>query len=198
MGQYNNKVYFEDETTLVVADGGKIRVDSGGEIETKSGSTVDVQSGSTVGLVRSVVRMMSEGMRAGAGAGWVLTGNTGVATLAASQSGATLVIPISGLKVGDIVTAFKLIGQIESAGQTVTVDADLRKLTAAAADPSDASLGAITQISKTADYQIVDSKTLGTAETLATGESLYVLVTATTGSSTDIQLMGVELTVTEA
>ena len=45
MGQYNNKVYFEDETTLVVADGGKIRVDSGGEIETKSGSTVDVQSG---------------------------------------------------------------------------------------------------------------------------------------------------------
>lgn len=134
--------------------------------------------------------------KAGATEGFVVTGvNKGLATCPASQTAATLVIPITGLNIGDKVTAFKITGQVESAGQTATVDADLRKITAAAAGSADASIGAITKISKTADYEIADSKTLATAETLASGECLYLLVTVTTGSSTDIELAGVELTI---
>lgn len=114
----------------------------------------------------------------------------------ASQTAATAVIPISGLMVGDVITAVKITGQVESAGNTATVDADLRKLTPAAAGTADASIGAITQISKTADYAIADSKTLASAETVASGESFYVLVTVTTAASTDVEISSVELTVT--
>jgi hypothetical protein len=139
--------------------------------------------------------------KVGGTAGWTVGGgavNTGLtATMAASQTAGTLVVPITGLKVGDTITAFSVVGQIESAGGTVTLDADLRKLTAAAADPTDASLGTITQISVTADAIISASKTLETPEVVAAGETFYVLLTGTTGASTDIALMGVTITVTE-
>lgn len=141
--------------------------------------------------------------KAGATAGWALPSahsgftNSGVVGLPASQTASTLVIPISGLKVGDTITAFSVRGQIESAGNAVTLDADLRKLTIAADNITDASIGAITQISKTADYAISDSKTLATAEVVAADEQYYVLITATTLASTDIQLAGITLTVQE-
>ncbi len=45
--------------------------------------------------------------------------------MAASQSAGTLVIPIGGLHIGDTITGFKVIAQVESAGNVVTIDADL-------------------------------------------------------------------------
>lgn len=135
--------------------------------------------------------------KVGATAGFAFTNNAGVATVPASQSGSTLTIPITGLVQGDVITGFTASGQIESAGGTVTVDVDLRATTAAAADLSDASIGAITQISKTADYEINDSKT-GLSHTVIQGNSYYALVTVTTAASTDVAFQGIELTTTEA
>lgn len=131
----------------------------------------------------------------GATGTWSIANDTGVATCAASQTAATFCIPLD-LKEGDVITGFKLSGQGESATNTYTVDADLRATTAAAADLSDASIGAITQISKGADYLIADEKT-GLSHEVISGESYYVLVTVTTAASTDVALQGVEVTVTE-
>ena len=126
---------------------------------------------------------------------WAIANDTGVATVAASQTAATFCIPLN-LKQGDVITGFKLSGQLESAGNTATVDADLRTTTAAAADLTDASVGAIAQISKTADYKIADSKT-GLSHTVISGNSYYVLLTVTTAANTDVAIQGVEVTVTE-
>lgn len=139
--------------------------------------------------------------KAGATAGWVVAAgaDTALVTCPASQTGATLVVSINGLKVGDTITGFHLVGQIESAGGTVTVDADLRKHTAAAADVSDASVGAITQLSVTADTIMSASNTrkASLSEVVAADETFYVLLTATTAALTDIALQGVALEVTE-
>lgn len=133
--------------------------------------------------------------KVGATAGFVTTNNTGMATLPQSQTASTWTIPLN-FKQGDIINSYLVSGQIDSAGNTVTVDADLRVLTAATAGSTDASIGAITQISKTADYKIADSKT-GLTHTVISGNQYYMLVTATTGATCDIELLTVEVSVTE-
>lgn len=144
-------------------------------------------------------KLLSGPPKAGATAGWSVNAgaNLSEATLPASQTGSTLVVPIYGLKVGDIITAFKVSAQIESAGGAVTLDADLRKMTNAAGDPTDASVGAVTQVSVTADTAVAQAKT-GLAEIVAFGEWFYVLITATTAAVTDIRFLGISVTVTEA
>lgn len=149
-------------------------------------------------------RIINTEAKIGGTAGWTLGGgavNTGLmATLPASQTASKLVVPIPGLKVGDTITGFHLIGQIESAGATATLDADLRKMTAAAADVTDASVGAITQLSVTADTIIssANSEKASLTEVVAVDETFYVLLTGTTALATDIALQGVAVTVTEA
>ena len=82
-------------------------------------------------------------------------------------------------------------GQVESGGNTVTIDCDLRKHIAAAAEPTDSSVGAITQISATADTKLDATQQRGSlSEVVAQDETFYLLVTATTGVATDIILMG--------
>lgn len=139
--------------------------------------------------------------KVGAGAGAVVAAasNVGLVTVPASQTAATIVLPLPCFKVGSIITAFSLIGQIESAGGTVTVDADLRKHTAAAADVADASVGAITQVSVTADTALSSANAAKTdlAEAVWEDETYYLLVTITTGASTDVALQGAVITVTE-
>lgn len=139
--------------------------------------------------------------KAGATAGFVVAAGDNVAlvTCPQSQTGSTLVVPITGMKVGDTITSFHLIGQIESGGNAVTVDAALRKMTAAAADVTDASVGAITQLSVTADTIMSESNTnkASLTEVVGADETFYVLITVTTGASTDVALHGVAVTVTE-
>lgn len=141
--------------------------------------------------------------KVGATAGWTIAAasDTSRVTMAAGGTASTLVIPIvAALKVGWTITGFYLVGQIESAGNVCTLDANMFKLTAAAADLTDASIGAITQISVTADTEISaanSTKTLVTPEVIAANESFYVLITGTTAASTDIDLMGVAVIVTE-
>ena len=144
-------------------------------------------------------RLINTGAKMGLTAGWTIQTNDNlglIATCPVSRAAATLVIPIPGLKVGNKITAFSVVGQIESAGNTVTLDADLRKHTAAAGDVADASVGAITQISVTADAIISSSKT-GLTEVVAADETFYVLLTATTTALTDIALQGITVTVSE-
>ncbi len=134
---------------------------------------------------------------AGAGAGWVVTGaNNGRATLPAGQSAATLVIRLTGLHVGDTITAFTMGGQVESAGNTATLDATLYKNVAAAGDITQTDIGAITQVSVTADAIVSASKTLDTPEVIAADETFYILVTGTTAAATDFDLQGAKLTIT--
>lgn len=180
MPTFSAKVYHDGPDKLVVGSGG----------------TLELQSGAAV--TRSTRKLCNAGMRAGAGAGFTNAGNTCAALCPASQTAATLIIPVSaGLKVGDIITGFTLVGQIESAGGTVTVDADLRKLTNAAADPVDASVGAITQVSVTSDTAMAAAKS-ALAEVVAADEQFYILVTVTTAGSTDVQILGAVVDVTEA
>jgi hypothetical protein len=149
-------------------------------------------------------RIVTGYAKAGATAGWSVGGgavNTGLlATLPASQTGSTLVVPISGLTPGERLVGFSLTGQIESAGGAVTVDADLRKHTAAAADVADASVGAITQLAVTADTILSKANTRKGAldEIVAEDETFYVLLTATTAAATDIALQGVTVEVMPA
>ena len=131
--------------------------------------------------------------KAGATAGWVSNDDRGVITVPASGTNDTWTIPLY-LHQSDIIKSFKVSGQIESGSNTVILDADLRATTAAASDLTDASIGAINQISKTADYLINDEKT-GLSHTVISGNSYYILIKSTTGASTDIALQGVEVTV---
>ena len=134
--------------------------------------------------------------KVGATAGFTTNNNTGTVKCPASQTASTFVIPIP-VQEGMTITGFNLSGQIESAGNTITVDADLRATTAAAGALTDASIGAITQISKTGDYLVNDGKASLT-ETTTAGKSYYVLVTCTSAAATDLDLQSVELSVTEA
>lgn len=139
--------------------------------------------------------------KVGATAGFVVAAasNIGLVTCPASQTGSTLVIPLPHLAVGDTITGFHLVGQIESAGGAVTIDADLRKHTAAAADVADASVGAITQLAVTADTIMSSANTrkADLAEVVGADETFYVLVTVTTAGSTDVALQGVAVELTE-
>ena len=167
--------------------------DTGGGGNVECFGSIAIQG--TIQRKRTVV-CMAHG-KVGATAGWTTNVNKGSAQCPASQTGSTFVIPITGLGTGDIITGFTVLGQLESAGGTATLDADFRKLTAAAADLTDASIGTITQISKTADYLIHDSKTFTTPELVSTsttiGTGYYVLFTATTAALTDIDLIGVQV-----
>lgn len=130
--------------------------------------------------------------KVGTTAGWVVAAasNISLATVPASQTASTLVVPVQGLKVGDRITGFYGVGQIESGGNAVTLDIALRKMTAAAADVSDAAVAAITQLSVTADTIVSASNTRASdlAEVVGADESFYFLVTATTLGATDIAL----------
>lgn len=133
------------------------------------------------------------------GAGWTIddaTDRGGLAKLAAGSSAETIVVPITGLPVGWTITGYTVRGQIESAGNTATLDAALRSLTVAAADLTDAAVtsGAIAQVSVTADTAVAAAVT-GLTSVLTAGKSYYLLITGTTAASTDIDLASVDITI---
>jgi len=139
--------------------------------------------------------------KVGATAGWVpgAGNNLSLATCPASQSASTLVIPVTGLRVGDTITGFYGVGQIESGGNIATLDIALRKMTAAAADVADALIAGATQLSVTADTIVSasNSRRADFNETVGADESFYFLVTATTAGSTDIALQAITLEIEE-
>ena len=153
----------------------------------------------------SQVYSIAAGAKVGTTAGCVVAAADNKNSLArcpASQTAATLVVPITGLRVGWIITGYYLVGQIESGGNTATVDAAMRKQTTAAADLTDGAVtnGAITQVSVTADTIIssANAGVTGVSDTIGADETFYVLITITTAASTDVDLQAVNVIVTEA
>lgn len=139
--------------------------------------------------------------KAGATAGWVVTGaDDALARLPASQTSSTLIVPIPGLRVGDTLTSVSVSGQVESAGANVTLVLSVRKATVAAADYADAELGTDNVGTLTADT-VISSANLavtGLTEVLAEGEMLYAKLTGTTAALTDIAIDGLVVGVTRA
>lgn len=137
--------------------------------------------------------------KVGATAGWVITGSTNLplATVPASQTGSTLVVPIIGLEVGDVISSIEVHGQVDSAGNAVTLAAALRKYKSAAAGggtDSEAIASANIANAVTADTLLnatAGKITAGSTITVAEDEAYYVLLTATTGATTDIEISNV-------
>jgi len=175
---------------LIVSSGGTAVLDG----VSLSGAITD-----TTTKTGKVIQIPAATGKAGATAsvGYVNTGtDTGMVTLAQSATADTFVIPLIGLRQGDIITSIGICGQIESGGNTATIDYNLRAQTAVATGSTDASIQAGTQISKTADYLVNDTTAVGTPHTIVTGESPYMLITCTTGAACDIELLYVSLTIT--
>lgn len=161
-------------------------------------------SGQITGL-RALVRAFNGYSKVGGTAGWTVGGgavNTGkVATMAASQTAGKLVFPIPELPVGATITAFYVIGSIQSVGGAVTLDADLRMLANASAGGTDSSLGTITQIAVTAATAVNAAngrKVLATPQVFAADASIYALITGTTAASTTAEILGVAIEYTLA
>ena len=178
---------FDSNLIINVDDSQKAGIDRSGNFMAKN--------------ILSGARTMHSAMNAkvGAVAGWTVRAadDKALSTLGALlQSSSTLIIPISGLKIGDTITEFSVLGQIESGGGTVTLDADLRKLTSAEAGHADASVGTITQVSVTADglLNATTAGKTGLTEVVGANETFYVKITGITGAaSTDIEIQGVEV-----
>jgi hypothetical protein len=190
-----------EDTEIVDGDGTSIfkGVDGGVQM----GGTLSVTGDATLSgnVIRTAQKKaVTAGAKVGGTAGWAVDAANDKGSLAkcpASQTGSTLVVKIPDLKVGDTITAFGVNGQIESAGNTVTLDAALRKQTPAAGDLVDASIGSITQVSETADAIVAAEKT-ALSEVVVAGVGYYLLLTATTAAATDIDLSNVTVTVTES
>ena len=102
---------------------------------------------------------------------------------------------MTGLKTGDEIVGYRIIGCMESAGNTVTLDCDLKTSTKnAGATPTLAVVESATQVSKTASYALDDGDSpLSSVHTVAADQLVYLLITVTTAASTGVDLIEVEV-----
>jgi hypothetical protein len=176
---------------------------AGEDNELVIGGTMTIAAGAT--QVRAGVQVLTPicgNAKVGATAGWVITAADDISqgTLPQSQTSSTLVVPITGLNIGDTLTGVSVSGQVESAGGNVTLVASIRKTTAVEAGNTDAELGTNNVGTLTADTLISSANlaVTGLTEVLAEGEAVYVLLTGTTAATTDIALNSIITTVTRA
>lgn len=151
-----------------------------------------------------IKKIYNQQAKEGATAGWnvdVAEDRALLGHVPNSKTACTLIIPLPGLNVGDTIVSFFLNGRIESAGSTVTVDAELFKHTAGAGAIADASLGAITQVSETGDFLLSAAsagKILAAPEGMGDAETFYVVVTVTTGADGEVELISAGINLTQA
>lgn len=143
------------------------------------------------------------GAKVGATAGWTVNNgvNTAYANCPASQTAATLILPVTGIKPGNIITGFYFNGGLVSAGGAVTIDAALRKQVATSgAVPTDSLVASMTQIALSAAALISqgNSEKTGLSETVVDGASYYWLITVTTAASTSVNLLNAVVEINEA
>lgn len=192
--------YLDEVTAGTAAASKAVVLDGSKGISTITSATITTLTSTSIVQSRTI-QLTKAHAKVGASAGWVLPTTTNLpymATMAASQTGGTLVVHLDGLQVGATITGYKVIAQVESAGGTVTIDAALRAVTNVAAEPTDAAVGTgMTQVSVTADTAVAQAKT-GHTQVVTSGDTYYLLITATTGASTDIILQNIELTYTSA
>lgn len=147
-------------------------------------------------------KMVSNGGRVGATSGWTFAPDTGaLGQLPASNTGSTMVVPLD-LEEGDIIIGYNLHGQIEGDDGTGSIHVTMNKLTAAADDLTVSVLGAMSDdvTSQEADLLLSSSNTgvtLAVPEELTVDEVVYLVITGTTLSVTDIDLQSVEIDYTK-
>ncbi|HET6497403.1 MAG TPA: hypothetical protein VFH61_18810 [Thermoleophilia bacterium] len=123
-----------------------------------------------------------------------------VGRLPAGSTSSTLKVPITGLRVGARIRGGFVSAQIESAGNAAEITWQLRKQTAAAADPTDAQVTVMAApFSVTADTAVgaADGAIPAIDERVLAGVTYYALVEGTTAAATDIQLLAVNLLVAD-
>ena len=198
---YLNEGTFSSSTWVPVGSG--VGVFTTATITTATITTANITTLNPTNIVRASQRyQVGRGVaKVGGTSGWVVNAANdlgSMATMAASQSAGTLVVGLPGLHVGDTITGFVVVASINSAGNTVTLDANLRTNTVAAgATGTDASVATMTQVSVTAATASTSTKT-GLSTVIATGVNYYLLITGTTGSTTTIELDQIEVVVTTA
>ena len=176
---------------------------AGDDNELEIGGTMTILSTATFSRAgRQIVTPVCGNAKVGATSGWVITAadNISQGTLPASQTASTLIVPITGLEIGDTLTGLSVSGQVESAGNAATLVLSVRKTVAAAAGNTDAELGTDNVGSLVADT-LISSATLavtGLTEVVAEGEAFYALLTGTTAASTDIALNSIIATITRS
>ena len=172
---------------------------NGGLTTTGTVTTVDlVQTGA---LTRTGQAYKFPIAKVGATAGWVVNAAADYwqSTLPASQTSSTLIIPCTGLHTGDIITGGNIVGQVASVGGAFILEGELRRFTSAAAANVDASVGALTRTTGTANT-VISSSNLATgtlAETVAADSTYYFRVIGTTAASVTMGIMGARLVITQ-
>jgi len=128
--------------------------------------------------------------------GWVHAAD-GTITLATNLSTKKFTIPITGLKKGQKIKGFRILGALgATTGLATVIDADLRKVTKGAGAVTDASVGSIAQVSVEADT-VLDAEKVGLNETVLDDYQYYVVVTGTTANDVacDVAIVGIEVDV---
>jgi len=119
----------------------------------------------------------------------------GIYLLATNKTADSVNFPLTALKEGDIIQKFRVIGGLEAiSGSATTLDASLWSVTkAAAADCAATSLGAITQVSVTADTAVDAEKDI-TDVTIEDDLQYFIDVKVTTANTDQCAAMvaGVE------
>ncbi len=119
--------------------------------------------------------------------------HAGWAHLHQNMSAKVVWLPITGLKVGDIITAYRLVGDATEAA-ALTLDCKLVRINKG--DPittTDITNGAITQI--TADG-VFDAEANPDDETVAADKQYFLEITGTTGAGDEIDVIGAEVDIT--
>ena len=190
MPDFNNGQFNRFETSTSPASTDLILTSDGDKLE-----KVTVDDIKNTAIEQTI--QINSGARIGSTAGWVITGdNAFLGTCPASQTASTLAVSVTGLPLNASIISFSVRGQIESAGNQVTLDAEMFKVTAVASGSTSSSIGAITQVDVTADTLVGSSKTVTGTNTVSNNISYYVLIMATTGASCDIELNSITVTFT--
>lgn len=150
-------------------------------------------------------RIIQDG-KVGGTSGWTVraAADSFMATMAQNGTAGTLVVPLPNLKKGDVLVGYDIIGQIDSAGNTVTLDCQLyESLPVAAGSTHTAIEGtSMDQVSVTADTKLSSGnarKLFDNAEkTVAEDAAYFALITGTTGGTTDVEFLGLVLHVRPA
>ncbi len=155
----------------------------------------------------AVVKRIYQDAKVGAASGWTVRAGADsfMATCAASQTNATLIVPLTGLEVGDRIVGFHMNGQIESGGNAVNFNIKLASSIPVAAGSTHSAVTGTTgnTITKAADTALNEDNTKFNLPESAqivveSGKAYFAIVTATTLGSTDIEFLALVLHIKKA
>lgn len=115
-------------------------------------------------------------------------------TLPASKTDAKLLINLPQLPVGSVIKAFNLVGQVESGGNNISMDATIASALSVSGDVVETSEESMTRFSSTTDDVLGYTNTekiLAAPLVVYEDMNLFLILTGTTGSATDVALQGV-------